>query len=174
MELKQKRHWKKKLAGKKWVTFLFTFRRCLACSLYAISEIRESNQRLFPSMSSFNSPLLASSPPCHRIKHTPYLFYFIFIIIHPPEKRHLGYLWLITRSQPSLWLIFMTEMSSLGRYKWHEKTHAAEKGRGEGKWRREEGRKSLLAFWHLLAFICAAFPEHGSKLGACMRTWAPL
>lgn len=41
---------KKEMAGREKMshTFLFTIRRCLACSLYAISEIRESNKLLFP------------------------------------------------------------------------------------------------------------------------------
>ncbi len=68
-------------------TFLFTIRRCLTCSLYAISEIRESNQHLFPSMSSFNSPLLASSPPCHRIKHTPYLFILFYFYYYSSARK---------------------------------------------------------------------------------------
>ncbi len=95
-------------------------------------------------------PSAPAAPPCHRIKHTPYLFYFIFIIIHPPEKRHLRYLWLITRSQPSLWLIFFDRnvlIRSL-QMAWKDARR-----RGEGKWRREEGRKSLLAFWHLLGLL---------------------
>lgn len=150
-------------------TFLFTIRRCLTCSLYAISEIRESNQHLFPSMSSFNSPLLASSPPCHRIKHTPYLFILFYFYYYSSARKEVPQIPVTYNTLPAEPLIDFFDRNVLIRslqMAWKDARRREGKRRGKV----EEGRKSLLAFWHLPAFICVAFPEYGSKLGACMRT----
>lgn len=126
----------------------------------------KSSQRLFPQHAPFQLLPRRRQPPSppRRIKRTPYLFDLIYLFLPfiRRKKRHLRYLWLITCSQPSLWLIFLTEMSSLGRYKWHEKTHAAVKGRGERESRggKRQGKVcllfdtcKLLSTWHFQSTV---------------------
>ncbi len=91
-----------------------------------------------------------------------YFILFYFIIIHPPEKRHLRYLWLITRSQPSLWLIFFDRNVLIRSLQMAWKDAPPQR---RGKVEERGGKKKFACFLTLArAFICAAFPEYGSKL----------
>ncbi len=159
----------KKQEGKKWVT-LFSLQFEGVWHVHFMPSQRLGNPT---SICSPACPLSTppSSPAAPRVTelNTLLIYYFILFLLLSSARKEAPQIPVTYNTLPAEPLIDFFDRNVLIRslqMAWKDACRREGKRRGKV----EEGRKSLLAFWHLPAFICVAFPEYGSKLGACMRT----